>query len=128
MYEQTTTQDTSIVCKYYYIGFWKFLIKCEKYHNNTAHKIKVCRKDDCTKIHTKTCTYFAVNNMCSYKDDFAFEQNTSTDNKNIDELEKEVAVLRAEIKYISKNNQDKELKQQNMETNGGVKKQKGILN
>ena len=66
--------------------------------------------------------------MCSYKDDFAFEQNTSTDNKNIDELEKEVAVLRAEIKYISKNNQDKELKQQNMETNGGVKKQKGILN
>ena len=61
--------------------------------------------------------------MCRYKGDCAFEHNTSKDNKNIEELDKEVAVVRAEIKHISKNNQDKELKQQNMETNGGVKKQ-----
>ena len=45
--------------------------------------------------------------MCRYKGDCAFEHNTSKDNKNIEELDKEEAVLRAEIQHLSKTTRKK---------------------
>ena len=63
---------------------------------------RVGRDKSCIKRHPKTCQYFAKYNFCRNRDQYAYNHHKGKHGGQIDALETEVKVLRAEVEKILK--------------------------
>ena len=98
MWDKTTqcvdTTKQAIYCKY---G-----IQCEKNHYNNICQVQVCRSRACTDRHPRTCKYFSNNGDCRYKDKCAYVHAFDKEYEKLEMLEKDIAILKDEVKKLSK--------------------------
>ena len=86
----------ALVCKYNPTGYCKFGLQCLKTHNNILCKDRVCRNEECSNQHPKTCREFAQNKFCSRQDNCAYAHQKSNDVTEIAVLEREIKLIQEE--------------------------------
>ena len=96
--------QTDKVCKYYQSGFCKFGVYCRKRHESETCKYKnQCNNKECPKRHPKICRNFVRYGTCRWNADCAYMHDTESKHAKVDELEKEMELMKKEINLLREN-------------------------
>ena len=97
MADQNVGYEEQPVCKHHQTGCCGHGNQCNKYHSNKICKELVCRNQNCTDRHPRTCKYFARRNNCKHQERCAYAQKENKNNMNYENLKEEVKFLKEEV-------------------------------
>ena len=89
------------LCLYNQSGFCRYGDMCRKHHVHEVCSTSNCKNKSCRQRHPKPCRHFKTEVSCKFGDLCAYKHETSTEQRNVNDLVNKLKVLEDTVNYMN---------------------------